>query len=436
MALEFRFPDVGEGIHEGEIVRWLVKAGDRVRPDQPMVEVETDKAVVEIPAPRAGVVVRVAAAEGQKIQVGEVLVVIGDADEPAVAPAPPPPQTQPVAPASASVVGSLDLALTELPPSPEATQAAPAAASVQNRRVLAIPSVRKLAHDLGIDLTRVTPTGPHGRIRREDVLQAAHAQQAARQRPVPAAPAAEAAPAPGLEQDQYGPVAYQPLSALRRTIAKAMVAAATAAVPVTTTDEADVTDLVAVRERSRAAAAAQNVHMTLLPFIMKAVVAALRQHPTLNAGLDEAHNRLLLKRYYHLGIATDTPEGLLVPVIRNVDQKNLLTLATELARLTELARTRHIAPTDLRGGTFTISNYGAIGGIFATPMLHVPEVAILGVGKLLQKPVVHGGAVAIRTMLPLSLTFDHRALDGAAAQRFLNEVMVYLSEPARLMLVL
>ena len=428
MALEFRFPDVGEGIHEGEIVRWLVKEGDRVRPDQPLVEVETDKAVVEIPAPRAGLVVRLGAAEGQKIQVGEVLVVIGDVDEPAVVAAPPP--TQPTTPAAASVVGSLDLALTELPPSPEVTQAAPAAASAQNRRVLAIPSVRKLARDLGVDLTQVTPTGPHGRMRREDVL------QAAQQHPTPAAPAAEAAPAPGLEQDQYGPVEYQPLSALRRTIAKAMVAAATTAVPVTTTDEADVTDLVALRERSRAAAAAQNVHMTLLPFIMKAVVAALRQHPTLNACLDEAHNRLMLKRYYHLGIATDTPDGLIVPVVRNVDQKNLLTLATELARLTELARTRRIAPTDLRGGTFTISNYGAIGGIFATPVLHVPEVAILGMGKLLQKPVVHGGAVAIRTILPVSLTFDHRALDGAAAQRFLNELIAYLSEPARLVLVL
>jgi len=428
MVLEFRFPDVGEGIHEGEIVRWLVKEGDRVRPDQPLVEVETDKAVVEIPAPRAGLVVRLAVAEGQKIQVGEVLVVIGDADGPAVAAAPP--QTQPITPAAPSVVGSLDLALTELPPSPEVSHAAPAAASAQNRRVLAIPSVRKLARDLGVDLSQVTATGPHGRIRREDVLQAAP------QRPAPAAPAAEAAPAPGLEQDQYGPVTYQPLSALRRTIAKAIVAAATTAVPVTTTDEADVTDLVALRQRSREAAAAQNAHVTLLPFIMKAVVAALRQHPTLNACLDEAQNRLLLKHYYHLGIATDTPEGLLVPVVRNVDQKNLLTLATELARLTELARTRRIAPTDLRGGTFTISNYGAIGGIFATPVLHVPEVAILGVGKLLQKPVVHGGAVAIRTILPLSLTFDHRALDGAAAQRFLNELIAYLSEPARLVLVL
>ena len=178
------------------------------------------------------------------------------------------------------------------------------------------------------------------------------------------------------------------------------------------------------------------MRVTLLPFIMKAVVAALRQHPRLNASLDEAQNRLVLKRYYHLGIATDTAEGLIVPVVKDVDQKNLVTLATDLARLTDLARTRRIPLTDLRGGTFTISNYGAIGGIFATPMLHLPEVAILGVGKLLQKPVVHGGEVVIRTILPLSLTFDHRALDGAEAQRFLNELIAYLANPARLVLVL
>jgi pyruvate dehydrogenase E2 component (dihydrolipoamide acetyltransferase) len=290
--------------------------------------------------------------------------------------------------------------------------------------------VRKLARDLGVDLTQVTPTGPHGRIRREDVL------YAVQQHPVaPAAPAALVTPT-GLERDQHGLVEYEPLSALRRTIAQAMVTAATTAVPVTTTDEVDVTELVALRERSSAAAAEHNVHVTLLPFLMKAVVAALRQHPRLNASLDEAHNRLILKRYYHLGIATDTSEGLMVPVVKDVDQKNIVTLATDLARLTDLARTRRIPLTDVRGGTFTISNYGAIGGIFATPMLHLPEVAILGVGKLLHKPVVHAGEVMARTILPLSLTFDHRALDGAEAQRFLNELIAYLSNPARLVLVL
>ena len=420
MALEFRFPDVGEGIHEGEIVRWLVKEGDRVRPDQPLVEVETDKAIVEIPAPRAGTILHMAVGAGEKIQVGEVLVVIGEAGE----------RKSAAAPASVSVVGSLDIATTEIPPSPEVAQAAHAVSSAQPPRVLAIPSVRKLARDLSVDLTQVTPTGPHGRIRREDVL---HAVQ---QRSIPPTPSAAPVTPAGLEHDQHGPVEYEPLSALRRTIAQAMVTAATTAVPVTTTDEADVTELVALRERSTEAAAEHNVHVTLLPFIMKAVVAALRQHPKLNAALDEAQNRLVLKRYYHLGIATDTAEGLIVPVVKDVDQKNMVTLATDLARLTDLARTRRIPLTDLRGGTFTISNYGAIGGIFATPMLRLPEVAILGVGKLLQKPVAHGGEVVIRTILPLSLTFDHRALDGAEAQRFLNGLIAYLSNPARLVLML
>jgi pyruvate dehydrogenase E2 component (dihydrolipoamide acetyltransferase) len=430
MALAFRFPDVGEGIHEGEIVRWLVHEGDQVRPDQPLVEVETDKAVVEIPAPSAGTILRLAVGEGEKIQVGEVLVVIGEAGERPVNASPPLPQKSSAAPASVSVVGALDMATTELPPSPEAAQAVRTASSARPQRVLAIPSVRKLARDLDIDLTQVTPTGPHGRIRREDVL------HAAQQRPGPPAPPAAPVTPAGVERDQHGPVAYEPLSALRRTIAHAMVTAATTAVPVTTTDEADVTELVAIRERSHAAAAEHNVRVTLLPFIMKALVAALRQHPRCNASLDEAQSRLVLKRYYHLGIATDTAEGLLVPVVKDVDQKSMITLAGEIARLTDLARTRRIPLTDLRGGTFTISNYGAIGGIFATPMLHLPEVAILGVGKRLQKPVVHGGAVVIRTILPLSLTFDHRALDGAEAQRFLNELIAYLSNPARLILVL
>lgn len=429
MAVEFRFPDVGEGIHEGEIVRWLVTEGEHVRADQPLVEVETDKAVVEIPAPQAGTILRLASAAGQKIQVGDVLVVIGDAtteaaETPPAAPAPP-------AAASVSVVGSLDMALADLPPSPDMPRPTASSPATPAKRVLAIPSVRKLARDLGVDLTQVTPTGPHGRIRREDVLQAApHVS-------VPAMPPGpEAAPTLAVagERDEHGAVSYQPLSALRRTIARAMVTAATTAVPVTTTDEADVTDLLALQEHSREAAMAHGVRLTLLPFVMKAVVAALRQHPTLNAALEEASNRLLVKHYYHLGIATDTPEGLLVPVVKDVDSKNLLSLATELARLTELARSRRIPLSDLRGNTFTISNYGAIGGIFATPMLHLPDVAILGLGKLLKKPVVHEDAVAIRTILPLSLTFDHRALDGAEAQRFVNALIAYLTAPARLIL--
>jgi pyruvate dehydrogenase E2 component (dihydrolipoamide acetyltransferase) len=424
MALEFRFPDVGEGIAEGEVVRWLVQAGDLVRADQPLVEVETDKAVVEIPAPQAGTILRLGVEAGETIRVGEILVVIGEPGEHAPASKAVPEKAS--ASSSVSVVGTLADTSKDLPPPPEVGRGE--TASSETRRILAIPSVRKLARELGVDLRHVPPTGPRGRIRREDVIQAAGSSTV-----TAAARMAESSP---TDRDDYGPVEYQALPVLRRTIADAMRRAATTAVPVTTTDEVDVTDLVALRQRSKAAAASQGVAVTLLPFVMKAVVAALREHPTLNATLANDQRHLLLKRYYHLGIATDTADGLLVPVIKAVDQKDLLTLASELQHLTGLARQRRIPLADLRGGTFTISNYGAIGGIFATPMLHMPQVAILGTGKLIQKPVVYDGSVTVRTILPLSLTFDHRALDGATAQRFLNALMDYLADPARLVLIL
>ena len=411
MALEFRFPDVGEGIAQGEIVRWLVARGDQVRADQPLVEVETDKAVVEIPAPRAGTVLRLPVAEGETIQVGEILALIGDSDateDESEAP-----------PEAASVVGRLDAKTMELPPVPAVAE--PGNGGAANGRVLAIPSVRKLARDLGVDLNRVTPSGPRGRVRREDVLREAPQSF-------------ESIQPADTQRDAHGPIELQPLTALRRTIAKAMVEAATTAVPITTFDEVDISELLDWRTRGNAAAA--GVHLTLLPFIMKAVVAALRQHPELNASLAEDQQHLVVKRYYHVGIATDTPEGLIVPVVRDVDRKSLLALATELQSLAEMAKTRRIALADLRGGTFTITNYGAVGGIFATPMLHLPQVAILGVGRFIQKPTSYEGTIALRTILPLSLTFDHRVLDGAAAQRFLNAVMAYLADPTRLLLTL
>ncbi|MGQ4807157.1 Dihydrolipoyllysine-residue acetyltransferase component of pyruvate dehydrogenase complex [Candidatus Entotheonellaceae bacterium PAL068K] len=419
MPLEFGFPDVGEGITEGEVVRWLVQVGDTVQADQPLVEVETDKAVVEIPAPGAGTILRLAAAAGENIQVGQVLVVIGEAGE-AVSD-PERAMHEPAAAPSVSVVGTLSNRTADLPPPPEVVHAT--VVPPKRQRVLAIPSVRKLARDLGVELTTVTPTGPSGRVRREDVLQAAAAR-----------PTAEPAAAASQEQDEYGRIEHLPLPALRRTIAAAMVRAASTTVPVTTTDEVDATDLVALHQRSRDVAASQDIQVTLLSFVMKAVVAALRQHPHLNATLADDQRHLVLKRYYHLGIATDTPDGLIVPVIKNVDQKPILTLAMQLQRLTELARQRRLPLSALRGGTFTISNYGAIGGRFATPMLLLPQVAILGIGKLTQKPTVYQGDVAVRTILPVSLTFDHRALDGAIAQRFLNDLMAHLADPARLIL--
>lgn len=429
MPLEFSFPDVGEGIMEGEVVRWLVAVGDQVRADQPLVEIETDKAVVEIPAPRPGKILRLAVDEGETLRVGDVMVVIGDESE-AVS------QSERIVDPThqaPSVVGRLPEGETVLPPSPE--MAVPQAAVSSSKRVLAIPSVRKLARELGVALDHVTPTGPRGRIRREDVLKAASASSATADEAAPTAPP-NASVAQHDEHDDEGPVTLEPLPALRRTIAEAMVRAATTAVPITTTDEADVTELLAWRQRCNAADEAQGVNITLLPFVMKAVTAALHLHPHLNATLDTSMRHLVLKHYYHLGVATDTPDGLIVPVIRDVEQKNILTLATEIKRLTDLARERRIALADLRGGTFTISNYGAIGGIFATPMLLLPQVAILGVGKLLQRPIVHDGDIVVRTLMPLSLTFDHRALDGAHAQRFMNDLIAYLADPVRMLLVI
>jgi pyruvate dehydrogenase E2 component (dihydrolipoamide acetyltransferase) len=376
-------------------------------------------------------------AAGETIQVGEILVVIGDegaVEAKAQAAAPVTSESSgraDEAVPSVSVVGALQESSTVLPPPPELvdTPLPPR----NSRRILAIPSVRKLARDLGVDLTHVTPTGPRGRIRREDVVQAA-ASPPIEAEPLRDEPGSMQSPADREERDEYGAVTLQPLPALRRTIAHAMEHAARTAVPISTTDEADITELVHLRQRGRDAAAELGVPVTLLPFIMKAVVAALQQHPVLNATLDDALRHLTLKRYYHLGIATDTPEGLIVPVVRDVNEKSILTLAAEVQRLAELARERRVGLADLRGGTFTISNYGAIGGLFATPMLHLPQVAILGVGRQVQKPVVHEGEVAIRTILPLSLTFDHRAMDGAHAQRFLNELIGYLADPAQLIL--
>jgi pyruvate dehydrogenase E2 component (dihydrolipoamide acetyltransferase) len=291
--------------------------------------------------------------------------------------------------------------------------------------------VRKLARELGVDLQRVTPTGPRGRIRREDVLQAAESPATAA---TPTLSPSEALPA--TERDEHGPVEPLVLPALRRTIAAAMVRAATTAVPVTTTDEADVTDLAALRQRSKDVAASQGVQVTLLPFLMKAVVAALRQHPQLNATLADDQHHLLLKRYYHLGIATAVPDGLVVPVIRHADRLTVLQLAHEIQRLAGQAQERKLSLEELSGSTFTITNFGSFGGQQGTPIINPPEVAILGCGRIEKKAVVVEDQVVARPMLPLALSFDHRLIDGAAAGQFLARLKALLVDPNLLFLEL
>lgn len=425
-AFEFKLPDVGEGLTEGELLAWLVKEGDRVKEGQPLARVETDKAVVEIPAPRDGVVLHLKFAAGAVIHVGEVFVVLGDPEE---KPAPAPQ-------IGVGVVGVLEEAPPEpVPASAPTGPAAPAAA----RPILATPVVRQLAKELGVDLSRVTGSGPEGRILEGDVRQVASAVKAAEvqeSQPKELAPAETAAAEPKpvarkiKKYDFYGYIEHVPFKGMRRTIARNVSRSQRTAVTVTATDEADITELQGLKERTQARAQSHDVHLTLLPFIIRAVVAALQDHPYLNATLDEEAEDIILKKYYNIGIATDTPEGLMVPVIKNAGDKSVLELAQEIQTLAAKARDRSIDLADMQGGSFTVTNYGAIRGILGTPVINYPEVAILGIGRKQELPRVRAGKIEIRQILPISLSFDHRVIDGGQAGRFLQQFIGYMEDPA------
>jgi len=424
MAFEFKLPDLGEGLTEGEIVKWLVKAGDRIEEGQVFVQVETDKAVIEIPSPRKGVVLRLGANEGDTVQVGTVIIVIGEEGE-KVAPIEKPPAEKPRP--SVGVVGQLE----EAPEEEEGKKAEPPPRKMppmEKGPLLAVPMVRKLASDLGVDLQTIIGTGPQGRITKEDV------QKAAKEKKIPeAAPPEKAVKVPG-KPDSYGSIERIPLKGMRKTISQAMVKSKTTIPHAAGIDEADVTQLLALKSRAKEKAAQKKIHLTILPFVIKAVVSALQEHPYLNASLDDESSEIILKKYYNIGVAVDTKDGLMVPVVKNVKGKNVFQLAEELAALSDKARSRTIDLADLKGGTFTITNFGAMGGIFGFPIIHHPEVAILGMGKILEKPLVIEGKIEIRKVLPLSLSFDHRVVDGAESVRFLNTVIEFLEDPGLILM--
>lgn len=382
MPYEFRLPDLGEGIAEGEIRRWLVHEGDLVAEHQPVVEVETDKAVVELPAPRAGRVERIAREEGETAKVGELLMTIAEEGE-----------TPPERPRSISVVGVL----------PEAGD---------EGAVLATPAVRRRARELGVRLGRVAGTGPRGSVTLDDVAKAAP----------PAAPTA----------DRHGEVERLPLRGVRRTIARNLIAAQRATASVTTMDEADVSELWALRQRELEEMRAKGIHLTFFPFFIKAVQHALAEHPFLNAAVDEEREEIVVRKYCNVGIAVDTDDGLMVPVVKEVAKKSIRELAAEIQRLGERARERKITLEEMQGSTFTITDFGHFGGTYATPIINYPDVAILGCGKIADRPWVKDGQIAIRKILPLSLTFDHRVTDGVDAAGFLAKVVRYLEDPALL----
>jgi len=416
MAYEFKFPDIGEGLTEGEIVRWLVKEGDEIKEGQPLVEVETDKALAEIPSPKTGVILKILAKEKEIVKVGQVIVVIGEKGEALAAPPP--------KPKSVGVVGELEEAPEEVPA--VAAKAEPVKTVLVSEHALATPAVRVLAKELGVDINKVQGTGPEGRVLEKDVRQLAEGKE----KPVEEVKK----PVKVKKYDLYGYVERIPLRGVRRSIAKAMVKSKYTAPHVTAMDEADVTELWKIREKEKKAAEKKGIKLTILPFIIKSVLAGLSEHPYLNASLDDENEEIILKKYFNIGVATDTPEGLMVPVVKNAKEKSIFQIAEELTKLAQKARDRTIDLADLKGGTFTISNYGALGGIYATPIINYPEVAILGVGKIKDTPVVRNGKVVVRKILSLALSFDHRVVDGGEGARFLNTVIAHLEDPDLILL--
>jgi len=430
----FNLPDLGEGLTEAEIVAVLVHEGDVIREDAPLLEVETDKAQVEIPSPMGGRVEKIHVEPGQTVKVGAPLVTFGDgAVEPAATAAPS--RSTAAAPAAA--------APTRAPAAPPPAVAAPAVRA--DGPAAATPATRRLARELSVDLKAVRGTGPGGRVLDEDVRAAASGPRgaaapatAAARAATPAGPArplaavgADTPPLPRFEQ--WGPVGRAPLSHLRRTIAERMTLSATLIPHVTHFDRADITDLDAIITRNLEAARARGVTLTLTSFLLKAAALALLRHPTFNASLDPGAGEMVLKRYYNLGVAVATERGLIVPVLREIDRKPVLEIARELAALAQRVRDGKATLDDLRGGTFTITNIGALGGTAAIPIINYPEVAILAVARARQEAVVRQGQIVPRLMLPLTLTFDHRIADGADGARFASEIVQLLEAPERLL---
>jgi pyruvate dehydrogenase E2 component (dihydrolipoamide acetyltransferase) len=404
MAKQFKFPDVGEGITEGEIVRWLVKEGDEVKEDQTLAEIETDKAVVEMPSPYSGTILKIHAGVKDIIKVGQILVTIGEKGEAVGQAAEEIKPDEKAAPAAGpSVVGVVTDSKEEI------------------REVLATPKVRKLALELGVDLKAVRGTGPQGRISEEDVKTAKAAAAAPKEGKKPGFKIKE-------KFDFYGELERIPLRGVRRATAKRMHESVSTAAHVTHFDEADVTELAKIRERLKTQATEKGVKLTYLPFIVKAVLAAIKAHPLLNAMLNDEDEEIIVKKYYNFGIAVDVPDGLIVPVVKGVDQKSIFDLAGEIQAVAEAAKNRSLNLADLKGGTFSITNVGGIGGEAATPIINYPEVAILATMKIKDRVRVKNGEVTAVRTLPLCLSFDHRVIDGAEAARFMNDLVARLED--------
>ncbi|MGG0822401.1 dihydrolipoamide acetyltransferase family protein [Paenibacillus turicensis] len=424
---EYRFPELGEGLHEGEIIKMHIKQGDKVTDEDIIMEVQNDKAVVEVPCPVNGTVLEVLGTDGAIFRVGQVVAVIDAEGE-----------------IPEQLLGGGDHAeepQAEEAKAPEAASA-PAAASTDapaapNHEVLATPSVRKFAREQGVDIAQVTGTGKAGKVTREDVESFKNGGGASA--PAAAAQASEAAPtAPQTSAPTAIPAGSDeervPFKGIRKAISNAMVKSAYTAPHVTIMDEVDVTELVAFRTRMKPVAEKKGIKVTYLPFIVKALVAASRKFPALNASIDEVNNEIVYKKHYDIGIATDTDNGLIVPVIKDADRKSIWMIAEAISDLALRGREGKLSANEMKGSTISISNIGSAGGMFFTPIINYPEVAILGTGRISEKPVVRDGEVVVAPVMALSLSFDHRLIDGATAQNFMNYIKQLLANPELLVM--
>jgi len=433
MATDFKLPDLGENIASGDVVTVFVSPGDVVKPGQALLEVETDKAVIEVPCPPGGRVASVLVKKGDTVKVGQTLITLeaagsapATAKPAAVAPAKPAPVA--VSPAVAKVAPADPVPVA--PPPVAVKPAVESEAPVPTPAVTAVdpagPAVRRLARELGIDLGRVKGSGPAGRILREDVVAAVRLGSVQGK--------GRSDVTPSSDRDDWGPVHREQMSRMRRTIATNMVRSVSTIPHLTNFDDADVTEMERLRKASADDHAKVNVKLTALSFVIKSVSLSLRQHPAMNASIDVEKGEILYKDYVNIGLAVDTPRGLVVPVLRGCDELSIPQIAQAIAETAEKAKHAQYSIEDLRGGTFTISNLGAIGGTYSTPIINWPEVAILLVGRSRKLPVVQGDRIEPRLMMPLSLSYDHRIIDGAMAARFLREVIGYLESPGRLLL--
>ncbi|PWA13362.1 branched-chain alpha-keto acid dehydrogenase subunit E2 [Pueribacillus theae] len=433
MAFEFKLPDIGEGIHEGEIVKWFVKPGDTVKEDDPIAEIQNDKAVVEIPCPVDGKVLEIKANEGDTVVVGDVIITFeaegyedkGNGGETT--------ENEVVKDESEKGLVNKD----EMVSDPEAKESEKADEKEEQKetnveekaRVIAMPSVRKFAREKDVDLSKVTGTGKNGRILKEDVenfLSGDIKEKDKTEQPV--SQAAE----PAVEENKAE--TREKIRGIRKVIAKAMVHSKHTAPHVTHMDDVVVTDLVAHRKKYKEAAAEKDIKLTYLPYVVKALVSALREYPVLNASIDDENEEIIYKHYYNIGIAADTENGLVVPVIKDADRKSILMLSKEINELAGKAREGKLTNNEMKGSSCTISNLGSAGGQWFTPVINHPDVAILGVGRIQEKAVVENGEVVVSPVLALSLTYDHRLVDGVMAQKALNHIKRLLNDPQLLIM--